>query len=120
MPDIVGHTDRRRRLFGYRLVPKDLYDLMLAALEARPVSSSVGTIDPDVGRASAPATETPTAQNPTLPEAVVNACEQFGFGDREEIGRNYRRAWELQAQGRDPRRIVEEIRRGADVTGLFV
>lgn len=56
----------------------------------------------------------------TLPDVVVEACEQFGFGDREEITRNFRRASELHGLGRAPRDIVREIRQGADLTGLFV
>jgi len=89
---------------------------MLDALRQTPgasVSSDPTAFVEPVGVASAPLPS-------PLPDVVAAACEQYGFGDREEISRNYRRAQELHAAGRDPHVIVREIRQGADVTGLFV
>lgn len=97
---------------------------MLAALEARPVCvSAPGPVPGLAGAVFAP-TSAEVAQRAeqmaALPDVVVQACEHFGFGDREEVSRNYRRAAELHAQGRDAMVIVKEIRQGADTTGLFV
>lgn len=93
---------------------------------AVPVAPMVSPVVASAVHAAAPtekdgtATTEPARPAATLPDVVVDACEQFGFGDREEITRNFRRASELHGLGRSARDIVREIRQGADVTGLFV
>lgn len=89
---------------------------MLDALRQTPGAS----VSPDPTALAEAVWSSPAPVPSPLPDVVAAACEQYGFGDREEISRNYRRAQELHAAGREAHGIVREIRQGADVTGLFV
>ena len=89
----------------------------LRQTQARAVVSSVAAREvPEVVQP----VRVPAVASAPLPDDVVSACELFGFGDREEVSRNFRRAGELHAMGRTSADIVREIRQGADVSGLFV
>lgn len=89
-------------MFGYRLVPLALFDVMLEALKGRPEPSAVAAPEP------APEPE----PAPRLSPAVEQAAAQFAFGDRAEKIANLALARHLAGAGYDDRSIVAAIRAG--------
>lgn len=87
-----------------------------SVVSAPAAPSGVAVVVPAPASALAAPREVPAP----LPESVAAACERFGFGERDDIAANYRRAAELHALGADPADIIREIRQGADLQALYV
>lgn len=103
-------------------VPRDLYELMLDALRQTGASAQPSVVAPTIAMATWPAAPVAptTTEAVALPRPVLDACEQFAFGDPAERVLNVQRALELQAKGQSPRDIVAAIRAGANTEALFI
>lgn len=106
--------------FGYVLVHKDTYAVMLAALEGR-----VAVASENVTAGSLPASGEPetvghtqrgtaaTESAPvTLSPAILDACKQYAYGMPEEEAINRRQALSWVAAGWTEAEVVQGIRVG--------
>ena len=103
--------------FGYVLVHKDVYAIMLDALNAREfvlsdleTAGSLPAAAVDTQRG--PAESAKIAESPTLSPAVLGACDMYGFGDPQEVALNRRQASQWAALGWTEAEIVRGIRDG--------
>lgn len=97
-------------MLGYRLVPVDVYALMLDALRTQASAAPLlaGTIAP------MPSSEPADRAAPfhELSHAVRDACAQYAFGDASERVLNLAKARQLAADGVGERDIVAVIKAG--------
>lgn len=119
---------RSDAIFGYRLVPQDLYDVMVTALKERVSSSPVpptSPVDQTTVKQSFPSQNghfvtglqvvDQAKSAPPLPQAVIDACELYGFGNRDDVAANFRVAQTLHAKEAPAEVIIERIRAGESV-----
>jgi hypothetical protein len=103
-------------------VPQSVLDVLLAATRERIAAPVVSEMAAD----TVPTTTAPDVPRPApddvviLPDRVVEACIFYAFDDAEERAANFRRAETLIRAGRSPNAVVQEIKQGAKVEGLFI
>jgi hypothetical protein len=90
-------------------VPRDLYDVMLAALRDRRAPCVV----PAPAGAVPDEAALPVPQSVTLSPTVYDACVRFAFGDPNEKSANLRLAKVLMRDGIPERDILDAIKHGA-------
>ena len=109
-------------------VPRELYDVMVAALLERgavrvsapaaspaPYTSGFVTVTPDemeaARNAGSVAWTAPAA--PTISNAVADACVRYAYGSRDEEMANRRIAYQMTQDGQSERAILATLRDGA-------
>lgn len=55
-----------------------------------------------------------------LPDVVAEACIFYAFDDADERAANFRRAETLIRAGKSPKEVVQHIKQGAQIEGLFI
>lgn len=110
-------------------VPRALYDEMCALLRDQREGRLV-RLEARVGAGAAAADQTPERRGPSAPSAaalsaalpadVLQVCEEYSFGDREEFTANAARARKLLAAHRPVRDVVAAIRQGANLDATFI